>query len=236
MRGVVLDPLSGRPLDSTDPISRRAQTDPRFAAVIDNLRRSREYRESEFGGEPMAADSASWRDLNKPWINAAQTAITLAATDKLMYPGYLGARKGGYWSAQKKTKITVIGTLTTAATPGNLGIEAYYGTTDAGGTLLVSSAAIALAATQTNLTLIVEMWFQCGTDGGSGTIKAMGRLTGNSALFSTAANEVMMIPASAPAFVTVDTTADSGYNLQIKRSGSTAESFTAHEVLYEALN
>ena len=43
-------------------------------------------------------------------------------------------------------------------------------------------------------------------------------------------------PASAPAETGVDTTAASGFNIQIKRSGSTAETFVAWDIVFEALN
>jgi hypothetical protein len=42
-----------------------------------------------------------------------------------------------------------------------------------------------------------------------------------------------MMPASAPAATTVDTTAASGINLQMKRSGSTAETWITHDLLFE---
>jgi hypothetical protein len=46
----------------------------------------------------------------------------------------------------------------------------------------------------------------------------------------------MLIPASVPAAVTVDLTANNVISPQFLRSGSTAETLQVHDVSYEALN
>jgi hypothetical protein len=190
-----------------------------------------------FEGDPYAADGIFYRDSRPPWIVAAETAITLAATDKLLYPGSRTALPANYFWAGKAVMLTVFGAMTTAATPGNLGIELYYGTTDAGGTLLASSAAVALTAARTSMACVIQTVCRCRTAGPTGTLLAYGQAQmGGASTNDLLVEPNLMIPASAPAAVTVDTTVASGFNVQIKRSGSTVETFTTHDIIFEALN
>jgi hypothetical protein len=182
----------------------------------------------------LEADNASYfRDHKPPFMIAAQSAITLAATDKLLYPGSLTAFPANYLWAGKGLMLTVYGTITTAATPGNLNIEFYYGTTDAGGTLLASSAALTLIASQTTIPFRIEAYLRCRSTGPTGSVLAWGQAFIGAAVVAAGGG---LIPASAPAPVTIDTTQASGFNVQFKRSGSTAETATVQDLLFEAVN
>ena len=238
-----LGPRVGRRPVIRDPrhfIAERAMRDERVLEVISLLDKGAlDQALAEQGGwQPMtAADGIFYRDSRQPWCIAAQTSITLAATDKLLYPGAMTALVGNYFTPGKGVKLTVMGALTTAATPGNFGVEHYYGTADAGGTLLASSVASAAAINKTSATVILEAYARCRTTGSTGTLLSWGRLMGDQG-FAVFANTVLPIltPASAPAATTIDTTSSSGYNIQLKRSGSTAETFVTHDIVFEALN
>jgi hypothetical protein len=182
----------------------------------------------------MAGDGIYYCESRQPFVVAAQTAITLAATDKLLYPGSLTALPANYFNVGKVLRITIFGSITTGATPGNLGIELYYGTTDAGGTLLASSAAQTLLANQTTQVFWGMFYCRCRATGPTGSLLAWGSIINIQP--AVVAVATFTVPANAPAAVTVDTTAASGFNVQAKRSGSTAETMQVQDLIYEVLN
>lgn len=216
-------------------LAHRAADDPTFMQVIADLDRGNELARKEMMF--LNADNASYFHDSKPqaFITAVEGTITLAATDKLLYPGGRTATPANYLTTTKRLRITVFGAFTTAVTPGNIGLENYYGTTDAGGTLLSSSGAVALTASKTNITCKIIAFFICALAGPAGSMKAIATLDTDSAGAILTGNGLTS-PASAPAYVAIDTTAAQGLNTQIKRSGSTAETWATHEILWEALN
>jgi len=147
---------------------------------------------------------------------------------------------GSYWWAGKELRVRAFGKMTTAATPGNLTIEIRLATTDAGGTIIATSAATALAANKTNISWCCDCYVECRAAGGAsvGSLFAWGefKYDGAGALFTTTANNPLLLPASAATATTVDLSTASGISLQMKRSGSTAETVTAQDVLFQSLN
>lgn len=188
-------------------------------------------------GDPTASDGLFYRDTREPFLSGDQAAVTLAATDKAMYtPSAHPVFGGQYWARPgKKVAYHAFGKCTTAATPGNLTIDIYYGNgTDAAGTILVSSAAQTLVANQTNISWHVWYTVHCRTTGSAGTLFCDGW-----ALFGTAVIAVgsFIIPASAAVVSgAVDLTAGNIISLQFKRSGSTAETAAVQDLEVEALN
>lgn len=187
------------------------------------------------------SDGIFYRDAKAPFNIADFSAITLSTTSLMLWPsgGSPSATAAGYWNTNKKMKITAFGKMTTAVTPGNLTIEIRYGTVDNGGTILATSAATALAASKTSISFVLEAYVtsRAGISTASGLF-AWGRFIydGTAGLFTTTSQNPLLIPASAAAAVNVDTTAANGINLQMKRSGSTAETVTVQDLLVEALN
>ena len=186
-------------------------------------------------------DGAFYRDSRPPFAIADFPQITLSTTSLMLWPsgGSPAAMRGGYWTPGKRQKLTVFGKITTALTPGNLTIEIRYGTTDNGGTILATSAAVALAASKSNISWSLEAYVH-SREGVNATadLFAWGRFQydGAGALFTTTANNPLYIPASNAVVASVDTTADSAINIQMKRSGSTAEVVTVQDLIVEALN
>jgi hypothetical protein len=87
--------------------------------------------------------------------------VTLAATDKALYPAAAFPILGGQYFSRvgKKLRVRLFGRITTGATPGNLTISVRYGTgADANGNVAAASAAIALILSQTNLSWEVEVF------------------------------------------------------------------------------
>jgi hypothetical protein len=194
-------------------------------------------RLSEMSG-PMMADSIYYRDTISKRITADFGQITLSTTSlMILNPVINWSTIAGYWDLGKRWKITVFGKATTGTTPGNLTVEIRYGTTDAGGTILQTSAATALGASKTSISWRMEAYIHAraalGTAAG---LFAWGVVTSDIAGgLLTNALQPLFIPASLAAAVNVDTTAAGGVNIQWKRSGSTGELVTVQDLIVEAL-
>lgn len=183
-------------------------------------------------------DGPFWQDTREPFFTANLGAVTLAATAKALYavkdhpplgPNYFN-RYG------KRLGIYASGALTTAATPGNGSFDLYWGSgADANGTILASSAALALTAAQTNLTWWIELMIRCTLPGSAGSLEVSGRWGANPGVLA-GTLQPATIPASAAAPVTVDLTLNNILSLQFKRSGSTAETMDVRDLMFVACN
>ena len=185
------------------------------------------------------ADGLFYNDLREPCISTDITAVTLAATNKALYPVSNFPVLGGQYFARpgKKIRIRLFGRITTGLTPGNLTIGVLYGTgADANGVVLASSAATALVASQTNLSWGLNVFVHCRSTGSTGTLFVTGFCRFNpGAILST--GQPMMIPASAPVVsAACDLTAALIISVQALRSGSTAEVMQIHDMEVTALN
>lgn len=185
------------------------------------------------------ADGLFYNDLKPPFIAADVPAVTLAATNKALYtPSFFPVLGGQYFSMiGKKLRIRLFGRMTTGATPGNLSFGVYYGTgADANGVLLASSAAVALTASQTNLSWEAEVFVHARSLGSAGTLFCTGKARANVAVLASTL-QPLMIPASAPAVSgACDLTAALILSVQALRSGSTAETMQVHDMEVTALN
>jgi hypothetical protein len=184
-------------------------------------------------------DGAFYNDLKEPHISVDPAAVTLATTLKALYPAGNFPNLGGQYFARpgKKLKIRAFGRITTVLTPGNLVLSLLYGNgTDANGVTICSSAAIALIASQTNLSWMAEFAVHCRSIGSTGTLFGTGYAKFNPAVIAST-NQPILIPASAPAVsASCDLTAALGLSLQASRSGSTAETMQLHDLEVIAMN
>ena len=185
-------------------------------------------------------DGAYYRDTRQPFISSDVTAVTLAATFKALVPVAnlppLGSNYFGF--PGKKLRFRLFGRMTTALTPGNIQLAMFYGTgADANGVNICQSAAVALSASQTNLSWEAEFTIHCRTMGATGTLFGTGKFLCNNALVASTLQPIM-IPASAPAVSgSCDLTSSSlVLSPQMLRSGSTAETAQVHDIEVEALN
>jgi hypothetical protein len=185
-------------------------------------------------------DGAFYLDTREPFVGADVAAVTLATTAKALYPtGAFPVLGAGYFGrVGKKVRIKLFGRITTVLTPGNGSFDVYWGSgADANGTILASSAALALSASQTNLSWELEIDVTCRklNDATNGALLVTGEAKFNvGVLASTLAP--MLIPASAAAQVTVDLSLANIISVQFKRSGSTAETMQVHDMTVIALN
>lgn len=186
-------------------------------------------------GDPVAGDGPFYADAKQSaFITAVESTITLAATDKMIYPGGRTLISNQNLFPGKMYESYIYGTITTGATPGNLGVEIYWGSADAATTLLASSATLTLIASQTAIPFLVTCRLKVNATGTAGQVECYGKLEIGAAVV--AAGQAF-IPAASPAAVTVDTTAAaSGLGAQMKRSGSTAETVTTRLPVFTAVN
>jgi hypothetical protein len=222
--------------------------------LIEQLRReemrrwpamSKGLRES---GDPlMSGETANYHETRNPFKQTADYGtITLSTTSLSILPittVLIGSSLQfplGYWDLGKKVRVRMFCKVTTVLTPGNFTFELRYQTgtpTDAGGTILATSAATAFTASKTNLP--IEIDFSVESRGMIGTTTPLfgkGKIIsdGAGALITAPGNPIFM-PASAPASVNVDTTLASTLHLDVKRSGSTVETITVHDFQVDSL-
>jgi hypothetical protein len=184
-------------------------------------------------------DGPFYNDLREPFIGTDIAAVTLSTTNLALYPASNFPVLGGQYFARigKKLRIRLFGRITTAATPGNLSFGIYYGTgAAANGVLLASSAAVALTASQTNLSWALEAFVHCRSIGSTGTLFCTGKAHFNNAVIASTL-QPLLIPASAPVVsAACDLTAALIISVQALRSGSTAETMQVHDMEVVAMN
>jgi hypothetical protein len=183
-------------------------------------------------------DGPFWVDTRAPHIAADIAAVTLATTFKAIVPPanlpVLGSNYFGYIG--KACRMKMFGRMTAVASPGNLGIALYWGTgADANGTAIISVAAAAAQALTagTNLTFELEFLVRCRAQGASGALIGHGMLSANPLLVASSLQPIMM-PASAPAPVTVDLTQN--FVLSPQLANTAGSSVQIHEYVFEAIN
>lgn len=187
------------------------------------------------------ADTPYYHDTRPPFVVTDVAAVTLSTTAKALYPtNAFPALGAGYFQsfAGKKMRIKMFGRITTVLTPGNGSFDVYFGTgADANGTILASSAALALSASQTNLSwqLTIEITVRKLNDSSNGALLCVGEAKFNNAVLASTL-QPMLIPASAAAQVSVDLTTSNIISVQFKRSGSTVETMQVHDMTVEVLN
>lgn len=184
----------------------------------------------------MADNSAFFLDTREPFVATPPAAVVLAATAKALYtPSQFPVLGGQYFSrVGKKLWIKLFGIITTVLTPGNGNFAIYYGSgADANGVLLASSAAAALAASQTNVTWNADLTIECITIGNVGTLRCTGWAKFNEAVQA----PMQMIPATVGGVSgACDLTAANIISVQYLRSGSTAEAMQVLSMSVVAMN
>lgn len=217
----------------------------------DQMRRwgdiSRAIRES--GDPTMAGETTNYHETRNPYKQTADYGtITLTTTSLSILPistvlvgSSLQFLAPGYWDLGKKIRVRMFCKVTTVLTPGNFTFEIRYDTgappTDAGGTILATSAATAFTASKTNLPLEIDFSVEArAVIGTTAALFAKGKVISDGAgALITSPNNPIFMPASAPASVNVDTTKASTIHVDVKRSGSTVETITVHDFQVDAL-
>ena len=181
-------------------------------------------------------DGAFYLDLREPFISSDVAAVTLASTNKALYPAGAFPSLGGQYFARpgKKVRIRLFGRMTTGLTPGNGQLAVYFGSgADANGVLLASTTAAALTGSQTNMSWQAEIFVHCRTTGAAGTLFTTGSFKPSENVQSA----MSLLPGSAPVVSTAcDLTAANIISVQYNRSGLTAETMQVHDLEVIAMN
>lgn len=162
---------------------------------------------------------------------AAQAAVTLAATNKALYPAAAMASFAGpyFGQAGKRFNLKGWGLTTTVLTPGNFTFAMLWGTgADANGVAMSTAAAQAMTASQTNASFMFDIDIECVTPGATGTLWTAGIVK---CLESVAAPMIILPPTVSAA---VDLSAALIPSLQLLRSGSTIETATIQRLFLTA--
>jgi hypothetical protein len=183
-------------------------------------------------------DGQFYVDSRAPHVSADAAQATLIGTNVALLPianlPILGSNYFGW--VGKAVRMTMLGRFTSVASPGTVTFSLLWGNgANANGTSLAATAALTLIANQTNITWQAQWWIRCRAIGASGSLMTVGTMNINPALVASTAQPIM-IPASAPAPVTVDLTAANVLSPQALCTVATTNTVTIHEFLFEALN
>ena len=198
----------------------------------------------------MAGETQNYWETRDPYFQSGDfTATSPIATSVsiipiLRVPATALSFPAAYWEKPgRRWRVTMWGRATTGATPGNLTMEIRHqiGTpTDAGGTILATSAAVAMGASKSNISWHMEFIIESRGDASTfvptaSPLFAMGLVIFEpSSVILPAANNPFFMPATAPAAVNCDLTLAGTIHVDAKRSGSTAETFQVHDLVVAA--
>ena len=199
----------------------------------------------------MAGETQNYHETRNPYFSSGDFAAVSPLTTSisivpvLRVPATNLAFPAGYWlTPGKRWLIRMFGRMTTAATPGNITIEIRHQTgtpTDAGGTILATSAAIVAGASKTNISWFAEIIIESRGDASTFVptatpLFAFGLFWPEpSSVIFPAANNPCMLPATAAAAVNIDATLAGTIHVDMKRSGSTAETILVHDLSVNAM-
>lgn len=188
----------------------------------------------------MANMGGDYRETLRPWSQAPETAVTLAATNKALVPAGRHKQFGTeYFNAKGRAILMKYwGEMTTGASPGTLTLAMLFGDgTDANGTSLAASAAQTLVANQTSIPWYLEAIVRCGEIAfatNNDNLLCMARAQFGTALIAVGS---LLIPAATPAPVTsLDLTGTSFPNLQALVSSGSGISMKIHHYDFEPVN
>ena len=221
-----------------DPFFRlcgRAKEDQNFLNVIESLRRGELSRKA--GMEFLNMDGPLYHDTRAQSImTAVQSNVTGATTDKMLHPAAFTNVPAMYFSVVKKVRQTIGTSVTHGATVGNIQVDIYFGSSDAGTTLLASSAAF--AGVNAGVGPYVITAFGVSRGGALATAVPMVAYGTFGASVATvlASTGTPAFPSGAIAPVNIDATAALGFMIQCKNSGANASTYATHDLVFEALN
>lgn len=179
------------------------------------------------------------RGSRNSWVEmlyqvTSQTSISGTSTETIMVPDF--TLNANYLIAGRSLRYTIIGDMSSAVTtPGSWTQRLRYG--GVAGTIVGVGNAYTpdTAALATTVPIIVEWWLTVRTDGASGSVWCQGRQMTADQANTTAALSAMLMPASAPAAVTINTTTSNALS-PTSAASLTTGSLRTNMAYLEALN
>jgi hypothetical protein len=155
------------------------------------------------GGDLVSAETCPRVDIAAGTQISGTTEGVISTSPSYAGSGASTGGTGGFWRTEKVVEVVLRGVATTGGTPGTLILNWRLDSTS--GASLGASATLTLLASQTNVAWTFRGDLVCQAIGSSGKLWGQGELLCNAALI---AENVNMVPASAPAQATIDTTAN----------------------------
>lgn len=191
----------------------------------------------------MAGETQNYHETRNPIAQTADYAsITGTTTSKSIMsvtadlPGSPLVYPAGYWQAGKKWHCRMWLKITTGAAAGNITIEIRMQTgsavTDAGGTIMATSAAVALANSKTAANVFLDFTVESRGQISTTTpmfVKGFALTDPTFALWASTVNPIF-IPSNASATTNFDTTLAGTVNVQMKNSGANANVYVVHDL------
>lgn len=164
-----------------------------------------------------------------------ESPVTLSTTMKALWPAARTITPANWWYVGKAVELFAFGKATTDGTAGNYVFELAYGAGDAP-TPLVAGATVAGTVSQTNITWSAWAYAECRAIGATGTLRMWGMWEPAVALLASTL-QPYVFPGSAPADVTIDTTAGTnGLIFQLQRSGAGVWTATTTNLIFKEWN
>lgn len=186
----------------------------------------------------MAGLSFNLHETIDPLVSVDETALTLLATNAPLIPAaryQLGTQF--FNKVGRKVRIRAFGKITTALTPGNFQATVLFGTgAAANGVSLGATTAVALTASQTNLSWECEYYVHARSLGATGTLFCTGKFLFNNAVIATTLQPLLLPASAAVVSAAVDLTGVLIPSLQVLRSGSTVETMTVQDYDISPMN
>ena len=199
----------------------------------------------------MAGETQNYHETRDPYFGSANfTAVTVTTGQSIVpvlrVPATNLAFPAGYWlKPGRRWWVRLNGIIVNAATPGNWTFEVHHQTgtpTDAGGTIIATSAAIAGAATKTAsfvMNVIIESRGDPTTFVPTATpLFCYGDFMTDGVIgfWTTGSNNPIVLPTATGGTTTnVDATLAGTIHIEAKRSGSTAETITVTDLAVNAM-
>lgn len=212
-----------------------AEKNENLLNVIESLRQGELSRAA--GREFLNMDGPLYHDTRaQSIVAAAQTAIAGATTAKMLHPASFTNVPAMYFAVVKKVRQTLAVSVTHGAAVGNVTPTIYFGSSDAGTTLLATGQAQAGVNAGVGPYILQAVGHSRGGALASAVpMVAWGTLLASAAVILQA-SALPVIPAGAIAPVNIDATTALGFTIQCANSGANGSSYVTHDIVFEALN
>ena len=182
-------------------------------------------------GELTNTPGQYYQDARQPWLIADTATVTLTTAQQVLWSvADLTPTYAYDWWQGKQLLLRCIGRITTPATAGAVTAQFGYGTASGTTGALATSAALAVTASQTNITWRFEGRVRCravGPGASAGILLGTGILEGS--VFTSTADKTL--PATAPAQVgSLNLATTSGIHLQMTEATTTGGTVVVHDL------
>ena len=196
----------------------------------------------------MSGETQNYHETRNPFKQTADySSITGTTTSKSIMsvttdlPGSCLVYPAGYWDLGKKWHVRMFMKITTGTTPGNLTIEVRMQTgtavTDAGGTIMATSGAVALVGTKTAASCFLDFTVESRGQIGTATPLFAKGIFWTDPTFGMIASTALpiFIPSNAATTTNFDTTLAGTVNVQMKNSGANANTYVVQDLQVNAI-